>query len=154
MIPKQTFRVLALICVLGMALLAVPASADVVEKTFPFKLDEWFDIDYEDGPLAIHRVRVKTMKGNFKSKVFRPGVDKDPMLQDVQVQVEYSNDMSRDIEAHLEIFWVDSKGRRIDGYDGTEDMDEEERHELMTSIRSTLVYGLDVAKKLKVKITF
>ncbi len=130
------------------------AGAEVIEKKFPFELDEWFDINFEDGPITIHRVRVEAVDGNFKSRVFRPGLKNDEMVRDVQIQVEYSNDASKDIEAELEIFWLDSQGRKIDGYHGEEDMDEEERREEMTALRSTLVYGLDVAKTLSVKISY
>ena len=137
-----------------MLLVALPASAETIEKTFPFELGKWHDIEVKDGALTIHRVRVEPVDGNFKSRVFRPGLKNDAMVRDVQIQVEYSNDMSRDVEAELEIFWLDAKGRRIDGYHGEEDMDEEERHDQMTALRSTLVYGLDVAKKLYVKIRF
>ena len=76
---------------------AVPAGADTIEKKFPFKLDKWYDIEYEDGDLTIHRVRVEAVEGNFKSRIFRPGMKSDGMFQDVQIQVEYSNDMSRDV---------------------------------------------------------
>ena len=152
--PLRRCLASALCLLLAAVVFPALAHADVIEKKFPFKLDEWHDINYEDGPLTIHRVRVEAVSGNFKSRVFRPGLKNDPMVQDVQIQVEYSNDSSRDVDAELEIFWLDSKGRRIDGYHGEEDMDEEERHEEMTALRSTLVYGLEVAKSLSVKITF
>ena len=142
--------------VFSIAFLWMPAlaGAEVIDKEFPFELDKWYDINFEDGPITIHRVRVEAIEGNFKSRVFRPGLKNDEMVQDVQIQVEYSNDASRDYEAELEIFWLDSEGRRIDGYQGEEDMDEEERREEMTALRSTLVYGLEVAKTLSVKITY
>ena len=150
----MSYRQIPLLTILLAFAVALPASADVIEKTFPFELDTWQDVDYEDGPLTIHRIRVASVESNFKSRVFRPGSSKDPMVRDVQIQVEYSNDSSRDVEAKLEVFWVDDQGRRIDGYDGEEDMDEGERHNQMTALRSTLTYGLDVARKLSVKITF
>ncbi len=142
--------------VIFVAFLLIPtlAGAEVIEKEFPFELGKWYDINFEDGPITVHRVRVEAVEGNFKSRVFRPGLKNDEMVRDVQIQVEYSNDASRDYEAELEIFWLDSKGRRIDGYHGEEDMDEEERREEMTALRSTLVYGLEVAETLSVKITF
>ena len=138
----------------GLLLSAPSALADEVEKTFPFELGEWQEVDFQDGPITIHRVRLEPKESNLKSKVLRPGGRTDPMVRDVQIQVEYSNERSSDIEATLEIFWFDSKGRRIDGYEGTEDMNDEKRYERMTALRSTLVYGLDVAKKLKVRITW
>jgi hypothetical protein len=140
--------------VLGLFLLAVaaPASAEKIEREFPFELDEWFAIDHQEGDVTIRRIRVET-KANVKSRIMRPGAKADPMVQDVQIQVEYTNDADRDIECELEIFWLDAEGRRIDGYDGKEDMEEDETGE-MTALRSTLAYGLEVAKKLSVKIVY
>ena len=142
------------LAVLGAALvlcLAAPAAADTIEREFPFEVDQWFDLDYKDGDITVRRVRIKSVSGNFKSKVFRPG--KSDFVTDVQIQVEYSNRGPNDVEADLDIVWVDSQGREIDGYRGEEDMDEGENDE-MTAALSTLVYGLDVAKKLIVKIDF
>ncbi len=142
-------------CMAVLIALVVPtASAGEIDTSFPFVLDEWIEINYEEDGLKIQRIRVETIESNFKSRVFRPGLKNDPLIQDVQIQVEYSNDTTRDVEADLEIFWVDAKGERIDGYAGEEDMDEGERNEEMTALRSTLVYGLDAAKKLEVKIKF
>lgn len=138
----------------GLLLTAGPSAAETLERDFPFELDTWYDLDVEDGPVTLHRIRVASIEGNFKSRVFRPGTKKDGMVQDVQIQVEYSNDSTNDINAELEIFWLDAEGRRIDGYAGDEDMDEEERRSKMTALRSTLVYGLEVAKTLSVKILF
>ncbi len=135
-------------------LAAGPSAAETIEKSFPFELDTWYDIEVEDGPAIIHRIRVASVDGNFKSRVFRPGTKKDGMVRDVQIQVEYSNDSSKDIDTDLEVFWLDAQGRKIDGYEGEEDMDEEQRRDKMTALRSTLVYGLDVAKTLSVKIRF
>lgn len=152
---SRFFRSSFCIAVLFAALLLPGlAGAETIEKEFPFELDAWYDIEVEDGALTIHRVRVEEIESGIKSRVFRPGAKKDGMVMDVQVQVEYSNSSSNDVEAELEIFWLDSEGRRIDGYKGEEDMDEEERHDKMTALRSTLVYGLDVAKTLSVKIRF
>lgn len=131
--------------------LAVPAAADTIEREFPFEVDTWFDIDFKDGDISVKRVRVKSIAGNFKSRVFRPG--KTEFVTDVQIQVAYSNRGRNDVEADLDIVWVDSKGREIDGYRGEEDMDEGENDE-MTAAISTSKYGLEVAKKLVVKIDF
>lgn len=153
--PRASRLATALLTLFVVLLLAAaPAAAADIETSFPFVLDEWYDIDYEEDGLTIHRIRVEEVSANIKSRVFRPGIKDDPMVQDVQIQVEYSNDTDRDVEADLEIFWVDERGRRIDGYEGEEDMDEGERHEQMTALRSTLVYGLERAEKLDVKIRF
>lgn len=150
---RKTLRHL-LLSGLGMALLlvlAAPVAADTIEREFPFEVDTWFDLDYDQGNISVKRVQVKTVGGNFKSRVFRPG--KTEFVTDVQVQVEYSNRGNHDVEADLDIVWVDSQGREIDGYRGEEDMDEGENDE-MTAAISTSRYGLEVAKKLIVKIDF
>ncbi|MDA8019230.1 MAG: hypothetical protein MPN21_17455 [Thermoanaerobaculia bacterium] len=139
---------------LGFALLfafASPVTADTIELEFPFEVDTWFDIGYDEGSISVKRVRVKSIKGNFKSTIFR--ANKTEFVTDVQIQVEYSNRGSNDVEALLDIVWVDSEGREIDGYRGEEDMDEGERDE-MTAAISTSRYGLEVAKKLVVNIDF
>jgi len=140
--------------VFGLMLPAATSSAGSIDTTFPFELDTWFDINHEDGSVTIHRVRVAALEANIKSRVFRPGLKADPMVQDVQIQVEYSNSSKKDVEAELEIYWVDAKGRRIDGYKGNEDANGDESHERMTAARSTLVYGIEMASKLEVKIRF
>ena len=140
-----------LVPLLAVVLTAVPAAAADIDKEFPFKLDEWFPLEVSEGDLTIHRVRVKTIKGNVKSKIFRP--TNTEFVQTVQIQVEYTNDSSRDVEADLDIVWVDSRGNVIDGYRDEEDMDEDE-HDEMTAMISTSAYGLEQAKKLLVKIHF
>lgn len=141
-----------LLGVLLLLVMALPAQAEKIELEFPFELDEWFDIDHEDGPITIHRVRVES-KANVKSRIFRPGIRGDSMIQDVQIQIEYTNRSARDVECELEVFWLDAEGRPIDGYAGEEDMNEEETDQ-MTAQRSTLIYGLEVAKTLSVKIEY
>ena len=149
---QRPFRSLFLLALGALLLcLAAPAAAETIEKEFPFEIDTWFDLDYEEGNLSVKRVQVKSIGGNFKSRVFRPG--KTEFVTDVQIQVEYANRGSNDVEARLDIVWVDSQGREIDGYRGEEDMDEGERDE-MTAAISTSRYGLEVAKKLIVKIDF
>lgn len=153
---RASFGGATVLAALALALLMLPGTlaAEDVDRSFPFELDTWYDLNVEADGITLHRVRVEKVDSNIKSRVFRPGIKDDPMIQDVQIQVEYSNDSRRDVEADLEIFWVDSRGRRIDGYEGEEDMDEGERYEQMTALRSTLTYGLDVAEKLDVKIRF
>jgi len=140
-----------LACVLIGPLATVPASAAEIDKEFPFKVDEWFPLEVTDGEVTVHRIRIKTIKGNFKSRVFRPSSTE--FVRTVQIQIEYTNDSSRDVEADLDIVWVDSHGNEIDGYRDEEDMDEDE-HDEMTAMISTSAYGLEQAKKLRVKIDF
>jgi hypothetical protein len=70
------------------------------------------------------------------------------------VQIEFTNDATHDWEAAFEIEWLDKDGVAIDGYRGEENLDSESRRDLQTITLSTLKYGLDRAKKLRVRLEF
>jgi hypothetical protein len=137
--------------VLFLAFAAATAEAAHIKKSFPFELDKWYALDVVDGEVTIHRIRVREMESNFKTRVFRPSNSEFAMT--VQIQVEYTNDSSRDVEADLDIVWVDGSGHEIDGYRDDEDMDEGEKDD-MTMTFSTSKYGLEKAKTLQVEIDF
>lgn len=141
----------AALFLLLLTLTSVAASAGSIDKDFPFATDKWFDLETVDGQATIHRVRIKIMDSNFKSRVFRPSNRE--FMETIQIQVEYTNDSSRDIDADIDIVWVDKAGKEIDGYRDEEGMDEQESDE-MTMTFSTSKYGLEVAQTLKVKIDF
>ena len=82
----------------------------------------------------------------------RPGNDE--YLADVQVQLEFTNDATRDWEASLRIEWLDAAGHVVDGYRDTEELDSDSRHDVQTVTLSTLRYGLERASKLRVRIEF
>jgi len=140
----------AMLGILGLSLFAtLPAAAVEIETDFPFELDKWYDLDFEDGPVTLHRVRVVAQKSNVKSRLFRPSNSE--FSETVQIQVEYTNTADKDYEADIDIVWVDAKGNEIDGYRDEEGIDEDE-HDEMTMTFSTLRYGLEQAKTLRVKI--
>ena len=127
--------------------------AGEVNKTVNFKLDQWIELEAKDGPVTLHRIRIAEISGGLtKSKFMRPGNSEN--LETIQIQLEFSNSSSRDWDAHLNIEWVDAAGEKIDGYNDTEGLDEEESHDRTTVTLSTLRYGLNKAKKLKIKIKF
>lgn len=146
-----TLRTLLALTLLA-ALCTLPASAGNVSKDFPFELDTWYDLDVTDGPVTLHRVRVERQDGNVKSRIFRPGNSK--FSETVQIQVEYTNTSEKDYEAEIDIVWVDAQGNEIDGYRDEEGIDEDEKKDEMTMTLSTLKYGLEQAKTLKVNIDF
>jgi hypothetical protein len=148
---RKPFVPLALAVAATLAL-TPPATAGSVEKTVPFELDQWIDLASTDGPVTLHRIRLARKSGVSKSMFARPGNDE--YLQDVQIQLEFSNEATKDWEAHLVIEWVDGDGRAIDGYNDTEGLDSESKQDDTTVTLSTLKYGLDRAKKLKIKIDF
>ena len=132
------------------ALLPVAAFAGTAEKTVPFAFDQWVELASTDGPVTLHRLRIVREGGITKSSFMRPGNNQ--YLADVQIQLEFTNDSTNDWEAQFEIEWVDGDGKVIDGYKGKEGLDSEQRHEQQTVTLSTLKYGLDKAKKLKIRI--
>ena len=81
----------------------------------------------------------------------RPGNQK--YLDTIQFQLEYSNDATADWEAHVDLALLDADGVAIDGYEGDEGLGEKESHEEDTITISTLKYGLERAKTMRLKIT-
>ncbi|MEO8198281.1 MAG: hypothetical protein ABI689_16300 [Thermoanaerobaculia bacterium] len=132
------------------ALVPFTAFAGTAEKTVAFKLGEWIDLASTDGPVTLHRVRLVREGGLTKSTFMRPGNSQ--YLADVQIQLEFTNDSTKDWEAKFDVEWLDAAGDTIDGYRGTEGLDSEKRHDEQTVTLSTLKYGLDKARKLKIRI--
>jgi len=131
--------------------LSVGAAAESLNKSYPFELDKWYDVGVNEGPVTIHRVRVARQGGLVtKSKIFRPGNSE--YLDNVQIQIEYSNTATRDWKADLRIVWTDDKDLVVDGYNGTEQLDEKESFQQATVTLSTLKYGLEKARKLRVEM--
>lgn len=131
---------------------AGPVFAGTAEKTVPFAFDQWVNLASTDGPVTLHRLRLVREGGVTKSSFMRPGNSQ--YLGDVQIQLEFTNDATQDWEARFSIEWVDGDGRAIDGYQGKEGLDSEKRHDQQTVTLSTLKYGLDRAKKLKIRIDY
>src|SRR4029453_360704 len=71
-------------------LVAAVAQAGVFETKVPFAFDQWFDVASTDGPASLHRIRIVREKASAKSRIMRPGNSE--YLQDVQIQLEYTND--------------------------------------------------------------
>lgn len=137
------FALAALLCTL-------PASAGEVSKSFTFELDKWFDLAATDGPLTLHRLRLEKIGGGF-TKLARLGGSSD-YAASVELQIEYSNDSSSDWKADVVVEWLDAKGEVIDGYRSDMNLDDGDRHELKKASITTLRYGIDQAKKLRVEI--
>lgn len=149
----RTVRSLSSTLALAAALaLGAPAvsQAGTVEKSVPFVLDQWIELGSTDGPVTLHRLRLVRQGGVTKSSFMRPGNNR--YLADVQIQLEFSNDSTNDWEARFAVEWLDGDGKVIDGYEGDEGLDSEQRHDQQTVTLSTLKYGVDKAKKLKIRI--
>jgi hypothetical protein len=128
------------------------ASAGEFEKSVPFAFDQWFDIGSNEGPATLHRIRIVREKASAKSRIMRPGNSE--YLQDVQIQLEYTNDASRDWEVRMKVEWFDDKGVAIDGYNDEENLDSDSRHDQATVTLSTLRYGLERAKTLSMRLEY
>lgn len=145
-------RALVSVVVAGVLATAAPAvRAESVNKTVPFELDRWYELKVQEGPVTLHRIRIASKEGAIsKSKLFRPGNSE--YLETVQIQVEYSNSSSKDWKAEMKIHWLDDQDRVIDGYNGSESLGDEENFQHAHVALSTLKYGLDRAKKLRIRI--
>lgn len=131
--------------------LTAPARAGEVEKKVDFELDRWVELEATDGPVTLHRFRIVHASGT-KSRILRPGNSE--YLEDVQLQLEFSNGATRDWEARFDVVWSDASGQPIDGYHDTENLDSDSRHDQQTVTLSTLRYGLERARELSVRIRF
>ena len=136
-----------------LALSASPSAAGEVTKNAPFALDQWVELGATDGPVTLHRIRLARQTGSAtKSGFLRPGNAE--FLEDVQIQLEFSNVGSNDWEARIHFVWKDADGQTIDGYDDSENLDSDSRHDQQTVTLSTLRYGLGRAKQLEIRIGF
>jgi hypothetical protein len=148
----MTARATILLAGMLVLLAAAPATAGEIEKTTAFALDQWIDLASSEGPVTLHRLRLVRVEASAKSRIMRPGNSE--YLEDVQLQVEFSNEATRDWEMRLRFEWLDRDGEVIDGYDDREELDGEARYEQQTVTLSTLRYGLARAKKLRVRIEY
>ena len=135
---------------LAALLWALPASAGEVSKSFTFELDKWYELASTDGPLTLHRLRLERVGSGF-SKLARPGGSSE-YAATVELQIEYSNDSSNDWKVDVVVEWLDAQGNVIDGYRNDQNLDDGDRHELKKTSITTLRYGLDQAKKLRVEL--
>lgn len=142
---------LPVIALLILLLCPLALLAAGVDKELPYALDQWIELKTTEGPVTLHRIRLASQSGVTKSKILRPGNSK--FAADVQIQLEYSNEATNDWEAAIRFEWLDSAGVVIDGYDGNENLDNEAKYDQQTMTISTLRYGLDRAKKMRIHIT-
>jgi len=130
---------------------AAPASAQpTVDKTLPFELDKWYELNVKEGPITLHRLRIER-QGGVPLKARVAGSD-DEFRVPVKVEIEYSNSASTDWKAVVRLTWLDEHGDLIDGYNGTAGLDEKKDFNRSGGTVVTLKYGLAHARKLRVLI--
>jgi hypothetical protein len=142
----------ALLLAAALVAVASPARAGQVDKKAPFALDTWVALDSTDGPVTLHRVRLAKEEASFKSRIMRP--NNSEYLEDVQIQLEFTNTASHDWKARIEFRWLDADGKVIDGYNSSENLDDGKRHDQQTVTLSTLKYGLEHARTLEIHIAY
>ena len=147
-------RTVVMLAAMAAALLiSAPPAAGTVSKSVPFELGAWTTLDEVDATVTLHRLRVVEQTGAFtKSNLFRPSGSE--YLVTVQIQLEYTNTSTHDWNARIVVEWLDADGKVIDGYSGSEGLDRKEDHDVDTMTISTLKYGIEKAKTLRVKIDF
>ena len=130
------------------AVLAAPASAQTsVNKTVPFELDKWYELNVKEGPITLHRLRLERAGGGgLKARVTG---GEDEYRVPVKVELEYSNVSSTDWKAVFHVSWVDESGEAIDGYNGSHQLSEKKDFERAGGTVTTLRYGLARARKLR-----
>jgi hypothetical protein len=137
---------------LAASVLAAPASAQLaVDKTVPFELDKWIELDVHDGPITLHRIHIERQGGpGLKARVAH-GPDEE-WTATVKIELEYTNASSTDWKAVTRITWLDDDGETIDGYNGRPQLDEKTDFGRTGGTVTTLRYGLVRARKLKLLI--
>ncbi len=145
-------RIPALALVLFAAFAPRPTFAEEVNRLFSFEPDKWYSLDdAKEGPVTLHRIQVALQRGRFtKSTLFRPG--NSDYLASIEIKLEYSNSATKDWKAKFNLALLDENGQEIDGYNGKDDLNEQESHNMVTIKLSTLKYALERARKLRVVI--
>jgi hypothetical protein len=149
---RQMSRSLTRLALLAAALsvTAVPARAQTsVNKTVPFELDKWYELNVKEGPITLHRIRLERQgSGGIKSRV-RGANEYDTT---VKCDLEFSNAATHDWKANFHVVWLDDSDEPIDGYTGASDLDEKKDFDHAGGSVTTLKYGLTKAKKMKIVI--
>src|SRR5262249_51654408 len=126
--------------------------AGQIDKTAPFQLDGWVDLNSTDGPVTLHRIRLERQGESVKSRIMRPANSE--YLEDVRIQLEFTNTASHDWKVQMVFEWLDADGKVIDGCNNTENLDGGSHHEEQTVTLSTLKYGIERAKALKIHLEY
>ena len=137
-----------MLSVLAATVLAAPASAQTsVDRTVPFELDKWFELNVKEGPVTLHRIHLERVGGGLKAHV--TGGETEYRVP-VKVEIEYSNAASSDWRGVFRISWVDESGETIDGYNGSHELEEKKDFSRAGGTVTTLRYGLARARKLRI----
>lgn len=136
--------------VAALALATVPAQAQTsVNRTEDFEFDRWYELNVKEGPVTLHRLRLEREGGSGLRDRIAGGTE---YKVGVKIELEYTNEASRDWDANFHVSWLDASGEPIDGYTSTEELSENKKFERAGGSVTTLKYGLARAKKLKIVV--
>jgi hypothetical protein len=137
-----------MLTLLAATVLAGPASAQTsVDKTVPFELDKWYELNVKEGPITLHRIRLERAGGGgLKARVTG---GEDEYRAQVKVDLEYTNVASADWRVVFRLSWLDEGGEAIDGYNGSHELEEKKDFNRTGGTVTTLRYGLARARKLR-----
>lgn len=137
-----------MLTMLAATVLAAPASAQTsVDRTVPFELDKWFELNVKEGPITLHRIRLERVGGGGLKARVTGGEDEYRVA--VKVELEYSNAASSDWRGVFRISWVDEGGETIDGYNGSHELEEKKDFNRTGGTVTTLRYGLAHARRVR-----
>lgn len=147
MTPKWPTR-LALILGAAALLLAPPLVAQAYDETFDFTVDEWIELDLEEVPITIHRLRLQGSDPGIAARIAR----NQRYVQQLELQLEFTNDGSQDWEAEVQVEWLDQAGDVIEGIETDFDLDGRDRRKIRREKKSVNRYGLSRAVRLSIRI--
>lgn len=125
-----------------------PGMAEDFETTVPFELDEWIDLDIEDGAITLHRLRLSSDVRGLGRRMRDT-----EYTQAVQLQLEYSNDGDEDWQVEALLEWLDADGEVIQGLSEDFELDDDTRRGVKKEGVTALRYGLNKAADLRLDLS-
>ncbi|MEM6704280.1 MAG: hypothetical protein AAF690_16305 [Acidobacteriota bacterium] len=148
---QRVLRRLACI-VLFAWVVAAPATAQKVQRTLPFEVDQWIDLEVVNGAITLHRFRIVRDNTLVEPKLL--GSKPDFEFHDgLQFQLEFTNDGDYNWKADVRLEWKDDREALIEGMSGQVTLNKRKRHHVRKVTDVALRYGIQRAQQLELKIT-
>lgn len=131
---------------------ALPATAQNVQRTIPFEVDQWVDLEVVNGAITLHRFRLVRDNTLVEPKLL--GSKPDFEFHDgLQFQLEFTNDGDYNWKADVRLEWKDDRDALIEGMAGQVTLNKRKRHHVRKVTDIALRYGIQRAEQLELKIT-
>ena len=132
--------------------LASAAGAQNVDRAIPFELDQWIDLEVNDGAITLHRFRIVRDNSLVTPRLL--GSKPDFEYHDgLQFQLEFTNDGDYNWKADVRLQWKDDRDALIEGMSGEVRLAKNKRHHVRTITDTALRFGLLRASQLEIKIS-